>query len=590
MTVKVSGRGQKVLQRFPKHMEAEARGKLLASVVNTIVRDQDVQSADMQSIRCAHRLLEAKQISDLLLLSSLHGINRADMSVLYARQKKSSELLLQLKKNVEADGDDAVREELAESFIQLYALGTETPLRLFSQAHLDVDSSDADISDANSFDVNEAIDRLITSAVQSCQTHTLLESIRKRIVETCAIHIKGNGTIEALLRGAANVLDLNLGDIEHSEDRFWHAGAVHDRIQLSCLDETCTTHKILPKTEYMGIEENPKVIAQRGPNPYKHADLFHYLRKGFDDAVLEIRVLGNLNRTVSPMVVNRDEGHGVGFFGLVPNGQALIFTQGGRVLLDGKDVTSRSYAWQGACFAQYDATLLDTDDSVSTNRNDFVFADAGAPDTENDGKSRFVTVSPVGALNRDALIPHAGSSLPMPSISVGKTRFAFFVQHGHFSTKLEGTTAPSASAFDDDVFASTPSAVRDHIMLVTPRFGVGFADASVFATRNGNEKLQAAGFIHLRWLERQAYKVKLLIPNRFRLFDNSNGAQIADLVKQGIKRFRPAGVDVVVDYVEPYWIAGDAALPGDIDGMSAIDQIRSQTVLAPQLGPVPVEV
>lgn len=573
MTVKLSGRGQKVLQRFPRHMEAEGRGKLLAATVNTIVRDQDVQTADMQSIRCAHRLFEAKQISDLLLLAGLHGIRRADMSILYARQQKSCEWLLLLKQNIEADGDAAERQELAEAFLGLYALPTETPIRLFSQEPLD----------AASFDVNEAIDRLIPFAVQSCQTSTLLEGIRKRIIETSAIHIKGNGTIEALLRGAANILDLDLGEIEHSEDRYWHAAEVHDRIQLNRLDEASKAQNISPKTEYMGIEENPRIIAERGPTLRKHAELFHYLRKGFDDAVLEIRVMGNANRTVSPMVVNRDEGHGVGFFGLVPDGQELVFTQGGRVSLDGQDVTSRSYAWQGACFAQYDATLLNTEVSISTDRNDFVFADADAPDTDDDDKSRFAEVTPIGALDRNALFPHAGSSLPMPNIGVGKTRFAFFVQHGHFSAKIEGTTAPDSSVFGDDVFASTPIAVRQHIELVTPRFGVAFADASVFATSGKNDDLDPAGLIHLRWLERQAYKVKLLIPNRFRVFDTSNGDQIKDLVKQGIKRFRPAGVDVAVDYVEPYWVAGDAALPEGIDAISAIDQIRSQTVLPPIL-------
>jgi hypothetical protein len=572
MTANLSGRGKKVLQRFPRHMEAEGRGKLLAATVNTIVRDQDIQAADMQGIRRAHRLFEAKQISDLLLLSGLHGIGRSDMSVLYARQQKLAGLLLQLQQNVAANGDVTTRKELAEALVNLYALPTETPIRLFSQEPLNADS----------FDVNEAIDRLIPSALESCQTSTLLEGIRKRIIEICAIHIKGNGTIEALLRGAANALDLSLGDIEHSKDRYWHAAPVHDNIHLNRLDEASKIQSILPKTEYMGIEENPRIIAKRGPAPYKHAELFHYLRKGFDDAVLEIRVLGKLNRTVSPMVVNRDEGHGVGFFGLVANGQELVFTQGGRVLLDGQDVTSRSFAWQGACFAQYDATLLNTEVSISTERNDFVFADADAPDTFDGIKSRFAEVTPIGALDRDALIPHAGSSLPMPTIGIGKTRFAFFVQHGHFSAKIKGTTAPAADMFNDDVFASTPITVRDHIDLVTPRFGVGFADASVFATSAKNEDLAPAGLIHLRWLERQAYKVKLIIPNRFRLFDTSNGDQIKDLLKQSIKRFRPAGIDVVVDFVEPFWLMGHAALPTDIDNVSAIDHIRSQPVLGPE--------
>ncbi|MFT5542073.1 MAG: hypothetical protein ACI97K_001778 [Glaciecola sp.] len=577
MTVKISGRAQKVLQRFPRHMEAEARGKLIASAVDTIVRDQDIQAADIQQIRIAHRVLEAKQISDLFLLAGLHGIRRADMSILYARQLKSCDWLVQLKQNIDADGDATERQDLAEAFLSLFALPADSPLSLFSQEAVDAPNT---VINIDSIDINDTIDKLIPHAVLSCQSKVLLEGIRKRIVETCAIHINGNGTIRALLNGAANLLDLDMGEIEHSEDRYWHAAAVHDRIGLNRAVEAGTVQKIVPKTEYMGIEENPRVIAQRGHKQRNHAELFHYLRKGFDDAVLEIRVKGNTKRTISPMVVNRDLGHGVGFFGLVPEGQELVFTQGGRVTLDGNDVTSRAYAWQGACFAQYDAQLLESDVSVSTDRNDFVFADASASDDDGIAKSRFAEVTPINALDRDALLPHAGASLPMPSIGVGKTRFAFFVQHGYFSAKIAGTTPPLPTVFDSDVFASTPLPVGEHIELTTPRFSVGFADASVFATRGKNAELTPCGSVQLGWLERQAYKVKLLIPNRFRIFDSSNGDQIRDLVKKGIKRFRPAGVDIEVDFIEPFWLLSEAVLPEDISEMSVIEQIRSQPVLA----------
>lgn len=568
---KLSGRATKVLGRFPQHLEAAAKGKLLAATVNTVVRDQDIQAADTQQIRIAHRVFEAKQISDLLLLAGLHGIRKSDMAILYARQQKACDLLMQIKLNIDAEGDEAERSRLAESLLNLFALNDTNLLGLFSA--VDPESTD--------FDLIDAIDKLVPFANEYCQTNTLLEAIRTRIVEICAIHNKGNGTIAALLRGAANLLDLNIGPIEHSEDRYWHAAPVHDRLSIRHLNENGGAQAIAPSTEYFGIEENPKATAERGPTPRKHAELFHYLRKGFEDAVLEINIQGMGNRTLSPMFVNRDQGHGVGFFGIVPDGQSLIFTQGGRAVLNGSDVTSRCYAWQGACFAENAAEILDSGPSISTDRNDFVFADANKPDSVNSNTAHFVNVTPAGALGRSALLPHAGASLPMPNIGIGKTRFAYFVQHGHFSALIANTAVPLASDYPSDVFASKPLVVRDHIELVTPRFGAGFADASVFATRGNNAETDAAGKLSLRWLERQAYKVKLLIPNRFRLFDDSNGNKIKDLVKQGVKRFRPAGIDVEVDFVEPFWLIGDAALPGELSDISAIDQIRSQTVLSP---------
>jgi hypothetical protein len=169
----------------------------------------------------------------------------------------------------------------------------------------------------------------------------------------------------------------------------------------------------------------------------------------------------------------------------------------------------------------------------------------------------------------------------MPTIGIGKTRFAFFIQEAHFNAEIADTDSPASSVYNNTLFASTPAVVREHIELASPRFGAGFVNASVFAADKMSSDVKPAAQVQLRWLERQAYKVKLLIPNRFRLFDSKNGEQIKDLVKQGIQRFRPAGVDVVVDYVEPYWVMGDAALPTDTENTNAIDQVRSQPVLEP---------
>ncbi len=571
----LSGRARKVLDRFPRHLDAAVPGKLISSVTQSLVRDQDVQAADMQAIRCAHRLYEAKELLDLLLLAGLHGLRRAEMGLLFTHHGKACAALAALQANVAVDGDLTEREQLANDFLALWSLPGDEPLRLFS---VDPDSDEP-------LNVVNAVNRMLPRAKTACRNKPLLEGVRSRIANTARIHITGNGSIEALLQGAANSLDLSMGDIQHSEDRYWHAAPVWNSIPLqqpAPAGET-SDRPLAPLTEYMGIEENPHKTAERGPRPVSHGELFHFLRKGFEDALLEIRVRGIGNRTMSPMFVNRDAGHGVGIFGHVADGEEVVFTQQGRVVMDGVDVTSRAYAWQGACFASAGAERLESE-VEQTSYQDFIFADAELDQQQLDadsGTSRFVEVTPAGCLDREAQLPHAGDSLPMPSISVGKTRYAFFVAQGVFSAvRNTAEEAPAESPFGDDPFASTPASVLQRMKLVTPRYAVGFADAALFADSK-EEVGGAAAKLTLRWLERQAYTVKLLIPPRFRTYDdNADGLMVREAVKHSIQRFRPAGIDVQVDFVQEDWLMGEAQLPGDEAAVDAVSRIRSQTLLS----------
>lgn len=222
MSRNLSGRAQKVLGRFPRHLEADAPGKLIGLVTGALVRDQDVQAADMQGIRLAHRLFGARELYDLLLLAGLHGITQSEMAILFARQNKVLRLLAILKSG---EGEPAERRQQANDLLALWALPGEEPLRLFA-----VDPAAAGPLTAE--DAQIAINRLLPKAAAASQAKVLLEMVRHRIAETAAIHIIGNGSVRALLRGAANALDLDLGKIEHSEDRFWHAAPVHDRLRI----------------------------------------------------------------------------------------------------------------------------------------------------------------------------------------------------------------------------------------------------------------------------------------------------------------------------------------------------------------------
>ncbi len=228
----------------------------------------------------------------------------------------------------------------------------------------------------------------------------------------------------------ADPSDARLPDAEvddtlfHSADRFWHAAFVREREPLLGGQ---------PTTELIGMEENPVRREFTPDTPRTHRELFTVNRRGFGRSLLQVHLTGMGDRSVEPMLVNRDEGIGIGFAGAVPDGELLVFDEEGRVSLDGSDVTANAFAWQGACFAG-------DDDSLAAPR-DFVFDGPGADPAR---RATFAVGVPFDALDGAFSFPHAGDPLPMPGIGVGTTRFAFFVREAHFAA-MDETVIPAGA-------------------------------------------------------------------------------------------------------------------------------------------------
>ena len=76
-------------------------------------------------------------------------------------------------------------------------------------------------------------------------------------------HAVGNGTVGALLNGAANALDLDVQSVAHSDNRYLHTAQVQDRLRLADL---------APAKEHLLIEEirslplRPATSDARTPN------------------------------------------------------------------------------------------------------------------------------------------------------------------------------------------------------------------------------------------------------------------------------------------------------------------------------------
>jgi len=497
----MSGRALKILSRLPAHLDAARPGKQIVEVTEALARDLDVQSAVMAAIRRSHRLADADERIDLLLIADRHGMVLSDFAILLARFDRAEELVARLA----AAGDDNERNERAEELLDLWSVAAARPrLPLFG------DTAEA---------ASAALQKAVTAHLA---TRELLDAMRRRVAEAAAVHAQGNGTVRSLMAGAASTLDLDLGTIVHSEDRFWHAAEVSDRLRLGGL---------APARELLGIEENPLFRFETDQSGRKDGELFSTLRRGFERALLQVRVTGKEILTVGPMVVNRDEGHGVGYSGAVPPGQMLQFTEEGRVLLDGADVTANSYAWKGACFAGTDKRAAD-----------FVF---DGPQTV------FAVAYPEEALDSDFVFPHAGESLPVAGIAVGETRFAYFAHDAFYS----GTRR------------------------VAPRPAVGFVDLSVFAAGVGEEPPVSA-LISFSWLEHRAFTVRVLIPSRFRALtpDDPEGLDTRRRVAQSLKRFKPAGVEVTVEFVENRWELGKGVLLSG-EAEDPVAELRAGTTL-----------
>jgi hypothetical protein len=562
----MSDRAAQILARFPAHLEPTRPGKQLGFVAEQLAQHLDVQSAQLAAIRRAHRLGHADVLRDVLFLGALHAIGAADLDALARRCARLLELAAQLE---QAAGTPAAA-PLAETLFDLFAVDASPPRlpRVLPAP-----------SGGGAVDQTAAAKRLAALVRQSVGYSGRLEATRQRVQQICRTHAGGNGTVRALLEGAANALDLELDEeknravrkellgtpggvsldpivddgILHSTDRFWHSSFLRDRFELPA---PLPDGKSLPHTvEFFGLEENPlrreywpaptgkPPVSQ--PSPQAHASRFALQRRGFGRELLEIFVTGVGNRTMGPMLVNRDEGRGIGYFGPVPDGKTLVFTEEGRAVLDGADVTANAYSWQGACFAlplvKHDPEKPQKDDASDdsvVHPRDFVFDGPGA---DPNRVARFAVVSPLGALDREAPFPHAGEAIDAPGIGLGQTRFAVFVQAAHLGAVVNNAPLPP-----------------------TPRPVIGFFDESVF-----DPDAQPAMKIGLSWREHEAYAVRVLIPARFAKLDTDGTPPMTARVRAALERFRPAGVDVRVEYIDDRWVLGEGVLVesggGDVD-------------------------
>jgi hypothetical protein len=325
-----------------------------------------------------------------------------------------------------------------------------------------------------------------------------LDHLRETIRAVVGLHRRGSGTIGALLGAAAAYLRLAVDNVVDADDDFWHVATCSDRLTPS--DEL----------DVIALEENPFQPKEIDPSPRRHGERFHTLRSGFDLVPVAVRIVGVEDRTVMPMIVNRDTGRGLVYVQSVPDGEELRFEADGRVTLGGTSAGRLAYAFHGAVFADADAR----DD------RDFAF----------DGEATFAVTEPApDAFEPGAVFPHSEALLPPPTMAVGETRWAFFVRAAHYA--------------------------GDGGVLPLPTLVAGVFDASVFEPAG-----DAAAKIGFAWQDREPFAATLWVPKRFAELDGENQVPVREVLRLLLDRHRAAGIHVYVKYADDSWGLGVGVL------------------------------
>ena len=451
----VGGRTGKILQRFPTFMLAPSPDKALAAVASAIGHDLDEADRLAMGVQRAHRLQAADEAVDVLRLGALAALHPADffiLTALYANRLFAD----RAQQQSPAPPADPVREQLAYD--------------------------------------------------------AYVDALRLATTRVIGVLMEGCGTIWSLLEGTAALLDADRLGGDGKVDR--HARVIEtldtDPARGGFIHRLAIRHHVVEddapaqRDGFVYLVENPRVDRSTDDAERRQRERFRITRAGFFRERVTIHVTGTADRTVQPMIINLRSHEGVGYAGVLSDGQRLTFTADGSVLLDGADVTARSYFFHGAL----------------------------AGDSILDGESQrdhMVLSEPPGALDRNLPRPpvQPSASLPVLELDLGDTDWRFSVREGAFD----------AASFDEAVYALPD-------------------DPAQLAA------LPPSGRVQVAWREHEPFAATILVPSGLASLQGLLSDDLPTLVRAGLERFRSAGVRLDVRYFDEDWILGRSVLEG----------------------------
>lgn len=449
----LGGRTGKILQRFPTFMLAPSPDKALAAVAAAIGHDLDEADRLAMGIQRAYRLEVADEAVDVLRLAALAALHPADFFILTAlyANRLFADRAQQLSPEPLAD---PAREQLGYD------------------AYVDA--------------LRHAATRMIGLLMEGCGTvWSLLEG-------TAAL-------IDAQRLGADGELDRQARVIETLDADPARGGFIH---RLAIRHHIVEDDAPAQRDGFVYVVENPRVDRDIKDAERRQRERFRITRAGFFGERVTVHVTGTAGRTVQPMIINLRSHEGVGYAGVLADGQRLSFTADGSVLLDGVDVTAKAFHFRGAL----------ADDSIvdGTAQRDLA-----------------VVSEPPGALDRN--LPRAptpaAARLPVLELDLGDTDWRFSVREGAFD----------AASFDEAVYALPD-------------------DPAQLAA------LPPSGRVQLAWREHEPFAVTVLIPSALASLQGMLSDDLPTLVRAGLERFRSAGVRLDVRYFDEDWVLGRSVL------------------------------
>jgi hypothetical protein len=506
----VSGRTNTILDRFPRYLEVTRPGKMFSVVVGALSQGLDIETSQVGQVRRSHRLGEAEQEADLLLLAGLHGMTGHALDVLRRRIAQ----IIQAAESVVAAG------AAADADLQIVEEAVGLPALRFAP----FPEEGADLSNARR--------RLAAALLAAAEYDAWIDQARAAIGGVIATHRWGNGTVAGVLSATAAYLGVDVERIDHSEANYWHLATCRDRF---CLRRPMPQGSSAPSVliagqDLVALEENPFRPRSIDPVARRYGDRFRVVRGGFDVVPVTVVIRGIEDRTLNPMVVNLDTGFGVATNLAVPDGQDLRFERDGRVMLSGAEVARLSYTFQGGVFG----------DDRALHAKDFVYADADHPDNGGDRAGSFALTHPLAeAFDPDPVFPHSDGLILPSSMDRGESRWAFFVGAG--------------------TFGGASGDVGIDAVLAAPRPVAGFFDDSLFLPDPSGPP---SGLVGLEWEEREPFAMKIWLPMRFSSLDGSGEDDVAvrERIRILLDRHRAAGVHVYVAYADPRWTLGTGVL------------------------------
>ncbi len=494
---RISKRAAAILARFPRHLDLTRDDKVFAQVVNSLARELDIKTMQIGRVRKAHRLGQADEVRDLLLLAGLHDLQPIRFDLIRLRLDGLKDVATTL-------GDASAAAEAKE--------GAVNTLR-----HL------LGLADLGSYGLDYSL--LAATLLKQTGYVAWLGILRHQIKELIRIHRAGNGSVRSLLDASGAYLHLRVNNITHVGDDYWHIAQCNDLITLPPKDTTGPAPAATG--DWLALEENPFKKTTIPPEKFAHRGIRKILRNGFDPVPVAISITGIEDRTVCPMIVDINKGHGLYYAGPVSDGQTLEFTADGRVLLDGAAADNQAFAFTGAVFAE-------NTNLTKAQSTEFAFCNVHGT-TPHGQCGVFVETQPVEE-GFSADMPHMGGLSPAITLAVGATNLQFFVRIAHFGGR---TTEPLA----DQAAVESYSAAH---------YGT-----SLFALNtNGAGAIDAAMRVGFEWQEREAFKVIVWLPSRFANYDLNKEPEeltLAQRLSNLLDRHRAAGISLDVQYASDLW-------------------------------------